>query len=80
MIALHGLFGVDERDGLISPLDEKRSQEIAHREVVVDDHDLKLSIRLSCDRHADPLSNGGATVRKPVRLIEELSGDAGRIR
>ena len=46
VVALDRFLGAAERDRLVAPIGKKRAQEVAHREVVVDDHDLGTSV---CD-------------------------------
>ncbi len=59
MVALDRFFGAAQRDGVIAALREKRSQEIAHGEVVVDDHDLRFAVEIHA-RHAALSSNESA--------------------
>jgi len=63
LVALHRLFRAAQRDRLIASLCEKRSQEVAHRLVVVDDHHLRFAVEIDA-RHALLLSNAGARAEK----------------
>ena len=44
VVALDRLFGAAQNDGVVASLGEEGSQEVAHREVVIDDHHLRFAV------------------------------------
>ena len=72
VVALHRFLGTAKRDRLVAALGEKRPEEAAHRQIVVDHHYLRLAVhsgpvrpwgimQLSHGRHGNPLSNANAS-------------------